>query len=64
MAAIIHMHLQYDALDGMCLLLFTVRSGHLEVVKYLIEVQECSTGYTDSSRRTPLHRACRLVLSL
>ena len=34
------------------------RWGHLEVVKYLIEVQGCSAGCTDNFGRTPLHRAC------
>ena len=36
-----------------------VRWSHLEVVKYLIEVQECSAGCTDNSGQTPLHLACR-----
>jgi ankyrin repeat protein len=37
---------------------YIVRFGHLEVMKYLIEVQGCSIGYTDSLGRTPLHLAC------
>ena len=36
-----------------------VRHGRLEVVKYLIEVQDCSTGCTDYWKRIPLHYACR-----
>ena len=35
-----------------------VRSGHLEVVKYLIEIQRCSAGCTDNDGKTPLHHAC------
>ena len=36
-----------------------VRYGKLEVVKYLIEVQGCSTDCTDIDGSTPLHYACR-----
>ena len=36
-----------------------VRYGHLEVMKYLIEVQGCSAGCTDNGGRTPLHYACQ-----
>ena len=35
-----------------------VRFGHLEVVKYLIEVHGCSTGCTNNHEQTPLHYAC------
>ena len=35
-----------------------VRAGHLEVVKYLIEVQGCSAECTDVFGRTPLRLAC------
>ena len=35
-----------------------VRSSELEVVKYLIEAQGCSTDCTDEDGRTPLHHAC------
>ena len=35
-----------------------VRYGHLELVKYLTEVQGCSTECTDRWKRTPLHDAC------
>ena len=41
-----------------------VRYGHLEVVKYLIEIQGCSTGCTSDTGRTPLHYACWCVFSL
>ena len=36
-----------------------VRSGRLEVVKYLIEAQGCSADCTDKDGWTPLHYACR-----
>ena len=36
-----------------------VRFGELEVVKYLIEAQGCSTDCTDKYGLTPLHLACR-----
>ena len=36
-----------------------VRSGELEVVKYLIEAQGCSADCTDKVGMTPLHHACR-----
>ena len=35
-----------------------VRSGHLEVVKYLIEVRGCSAGCTNCWGQTPLYHAC------
>ena len=35
-----------------------IRCGHLEVVKYLIEVQGCSAGCTNFLEQTPLHDAC------
>ena len=35
-----------------------VRSGKLEVVKYLIEAQGCSADCTDKDGQTPLHHAC------
>ena len=35
-----------------------VRSGCLELVKYLIEVQGCSAGCTEDDGETPLHYAC------
>ena len=35
------------------------RFGELELVKYLIEVQGCSTGCTDYDGQTPLHLACQ-----
>ena len=36
-----------------------VRDGQLEVVKYLIEAQGCSTDCTNKLGMTPLHFACR-----
>ena len=38
---------------------YPCRGGELEIVKYLMEVQGCSAGYTDNSGQTPLHLACK-----
>ena len=57
-----NIHVQCDTFDDMILFVYSshiVRYGKLEVVKYLIEVEGCSTGCTDESGQTPLHRACR-----
>ena len=43
----------------LCILSHTVRSGQLEIVKYLTEEQGCSARSTDEYERTPLHYACR-----
>ena len=53
-----------DLLPSMCNVLFShvVRSGELEVVKFLIEELHCSTECTDNQGCTPLHLACRWVL--
>ena len=40
-------------------MVFIVRWGKLEVVKYLIEAQGCSANCTDKGGQTPLHRACQ-----
>ena len=57
---LIGINIQYDTLNDLCSVFFpTYRCGHLEVVKYLIEVQGCSTGCTDGDGKTPLHLACR-----
>ena len=44
------------------ILLCIVRSGHLELVKYLIEVLRCSARCTNFLKQTPLHYACWWVI--
>ena len=43
----------------LCILSHTVRSGQLEIVKYLTEEQGCSARSTGEYKQTPLHFACR-----
>ena len=50
--------LQLCSSELLTLLSYIVRCGHLEVVKYLVEVQGVSAGCTDHWKLTPLHRAC------
>ena len=36
----------------------SLRYGHLPVVRYLIEDQQCDVNVTDESGRVPLHKSC------
>ena len=37
----------------------SLRWGHLDVVKYLVEDQHCDVNVTDKEGSTPLHISCR-----
>ena len=69
----IHAHvtvIDHDVLDDFCSspgpvhTHVIIRWGKLVVVKYLIEVQGCSTECTDNSGQTPLYLACGENLSV
>ena len=44
--------------DALLLLLFACLSGHLNIVKYLIDEHECNLCFTFRDGSTPLHHTC------
>ena len=53
---IIYYNITYN--NNIMLFLILFRFGHLDVVKYLVEVQGCAAGSVDGVGYTPLHFAC------
>jgi len=43
---------------GVVVFFFSCREGHLDLVKYLVEIGRCDAGITSDSGYTPLHLAC------